>query len=255
MLDRTTAVHSRLEDLQGALAWALHYISGGAEPVDGEQRENYTGAERVCWPDEPENWSPEDYPGNDGPAKSLYQMVDVLYHQGKDEEFIAEFIALHLRTRVVRSDELASTINAGGPVFLVIKGETVNEITGQATDRLADEAQRLGIRLHYTAACRMAYAALSPLECARGDADGHCVHWEDGEQPCCRCGAPPLPEDVQVEQGMKEGPLLGPLINHPEPVLPEKPYLGPPIRRLGELESVPTPKPRPPHLRAVEELP
>jgi hypothetical protein len=231
----------RIEDLEGALAWALTYISGGAEPVDGEQRENYTGAERVCWPDEPENWSPEDYTPRRGPAEQLWKMVDVLYHQGKDEEYIAEFIGLHRRTVVVRSDQLESTIKGQGPVFLVMKGETVHEITGQAADRLQDEALRIGIRLHYTAACRMAHAALSPLECARGGVDGHCVHWDDGELPCCRCGAPPLPEDTMVEQGMKEGPFLGPLVHEPMPVLPEKPYLGPPIRRPEDgLAAVPT---------------
>jgi hypothetical protein len=51
-------LRDRVEHLEHALRWALTYISHD-EPEDGEERENYTGAERVAWPDEPENWSPE----------------------------------------------------------------------------------------------------------------------------------------------------------------------------------------------------
>jgi hypothetical protein len=50
----------RVEDLKEALRWALSFIAGrDDEPRDGdgEVYEDYSGATRVAWPDEPENWA------------------------------------------------------------------------------------------------------------------------------------------------------------------------------------------------------
>ncbi len=50
-----------LEDVRHALQWACEYIAHD-EPAteNGEIRENYTGATRLAWPHNPENWAPED---------------------------------------------------------------------------------------------------------------------------------------------------------------------------------------------------
>jgi hypothetical protein len=56
------------DDLRHALQWALSWIErSGVEPDCGAAREDYTGAERIAWPDEPENWSPESAPTIDTP--------------------------------------------------------------------------------------------------------------------------------------------------------------------------------------------
>ena len=47
-----------LDDLRHALDWALGYISHNP-PESGEDRESYTGAQRIAWPDNPENWDGE----------------------------------------------------------------------------------------------------------------------------------------------------------------------------------------------------
>lgn len=47
-----------LEDVRHALQWALTYIAeGGDYPGDGEAHEDYTGATRIAWPDNPEEWA------------------------------------------------------------------------------------------------------------------------------------------------------------------------------------------------------
>lgn len=45
-------------NLRHALSWALAYIADDP-PESGEQRENYTGAQRLAWPDNPEEWDGE----------------------------------------------------------------------------------------------------------------------------------------------------------------------------------------------------
>lgn len=37
----------------------------------------------------------------------------------------------------------------------------------------------------------------------------HCEHWWDGE-PCHFCGAPEMPMEQKVKQGMVEGPVRNP---------------------------------------------
>lgn len=50
-----------IEDLRDALQWALAFIGHATtdepEPGDGEVYENYSGATRLAWPDQPENWA------------------------------------------------------------------------------------------------------------------------------------------------------------------------------------------------------
>ena len=33
--------------------------------------------------------------------------------------------------------------------------------------------------------------------------DGHCIHWEDGYGPCCRCGARGMTREEMLAQGME----------------------------------------------------
>lgn len=118
------------------------------------------------------------------------------------------------KPQLVDGQNLASRLTEG-PVFVVIKGESMDQIVGDVQERLETEAKAMGLWLHRTVLCRLASAALAPEDCAVGDEEGHCRHWEDGEEPCCRCGAPAMPEDTQIEAGMKEGPALGPLLSDP----------------------------------------
>lgn len=49
-----------VEDLRAALCWALAYIGQGPDvPADGdgETWEDYSGATRLAWPDNPEQWA------------------------------------------------------------------------------------------------------------------------------------------------------------------------------------------------------
>jgi hypothetical protein len=54
-------IQQEIEDLRHALQWALTWISsgqgGGPDDGDGEIYEDYNGATRLAWPDQPENWS------------------------------------------------------------------------------------------------------------------------------------------------------------------------------------------------------
>ena len=49
----------QIADLRHALDWALTYIAQDDPPVpgDGELYEDYSGATRICWPDNPEEWA------------------------------------------------------------------------------------------------------------------------------------------------------------------------------------------------------
>jgi hypothetical protein len=61
----------QIEHLQHALRWALSYIArGDDEPQDGdgESYEDYSGATRLAWPDNPEQWAADDSPHDDSPA-------------------------------------------------------------------------------------------------------------------------------------------------------------------------------------------
>lgn len=64
MLDDMDAeIHSlrqEVEDLRYALIWALTWLYHGHQAPkdsDGEAYEDYSGATRLAWPDNPEEWS------------------------------------------------------------------------------------------------------------------------------------------------------------------------------------------------------
>jgi hypothetical protein len=49
-------LNEEVEALRGALRWACERISE-ADISDGEEREDWEGATRLAWPEDPENWS------------------------------------------------------------------------------------------------------------------------------------------------------------------------------------------------------
>lgn len=52
------ALAQRVEDLEHALRWSLGYIEQcSVVPGGGEEYEDHSGATRIAWPDNPENWS------------------------------------------------------------------------------------------------------------------------------------------------------------------------------------------------------
>ena len=55
-----TDLQTEIESLRYALGWALTFIGqGDQEPQDGDGElfEDYSGACRLAWPDNPENWA------------------------------------------------------------------------------------------------------------------------------------------------------------------------------------------------------
>jgi hypothetical protein len=47
-----------LEDVRHALQWALSHITAiDDEPLDGEDGEDFAGATRLAWPDQPAQWA------------------------------------------------------------------------------------------------------------------------------------------------------------------------------------------------------
>ena len=53
-------LRDRVDQLQSALQWALAYIGVTGDPPrsgDGELWEDYSGATRIAWPNNPEQWA------------------------------------------------------------------------------------------------------------------------------------------------------------------------------------------------------
>jgi len=46
-----------VEDLRHALRWALALVALDADEFEGEAAEDYSGATRIAWPDQPERWA------------------------------------------------------------------------------------------------------------------------------------------------------------------------------------------------------